>query len=366
MIKNLTPSEKKNTLKVTASNMISKFGDILFDYVNSVFLDSLANGGFWLSLYQSSEVLISVIFNMLGGVVSDSGNRKKIIWYCDLLSGLICMLLAIFCPDSFFIYAILFINVALAVLTSYRSTAYKAVFREIVSKSHINAANSFLEIGKQSVKILGPTGALIIMHFFGNRWALFFDGVSFILSALLISRLTIIEPTHKKAKASTLRQITEGLAYILRHQEILIIILFASAVNFIVAGYLLILPFSTYAFPDPHLKVYALLLTAESLGSLIGASLSTIIKKTPSTPTLIMLICLHGLALMPASLFYQLSHSAFSVALCCGLASLFMGIFNIQFMSFVQTRTEPHYIGRVFGIIFSVAILFMPAGTFFF
>ncbi|CCI84364.1 hypothetical protein FC52_GL001306 [Lactobacillus pasteurii DSM 23907 = CRBIP 24.76] len=35
-------------------------------------------------------------------------------------------------------------------------------------------------------------------------------------------------------------------------------------------------------------------------------------------------------------------------------------------MTFVQTNTDLNYIGRVFGIIFSVAILFMPFGTFFF
>jgi len=35
-------------------------------------------------------------------------------------------------------------------------------------------------------------------------------------------------------------------------------------------------------------------------------------------------------------------------------------------MTFVQVRTDMNYIGRVFGTIFSVAILFMPIGTFFF
>ena len=81
----LTKTEKLNTVKVTTSNAISKFGDVLFDYVNTVFLSSIPNGGFWLSFYQSSEVLISVFFNFWGGAVSDSGNRKRIIFHCDLI-----------------------------------------------------------------------------------------------------------------------------------------------------------------------------------------------------------------------------------------------------------------------------------------
>lgn len=202
MTTKLSHTEKINTVKVTSSNVISKFGDILFDYVNSVFLSSVANGGLWLSLYQSSEVFISVIFNFLGGVLSDTGNRKKIIWHCDLISGLVCILLAIFIPHVFFIYAIIIISIILAIISSYRSPAYKAVFREIVQKEHLNQVNSVLEIAKQVIQITGPTGALIIAHFFGNRFALIFDGISFIISGLLIRKLTILSAPVKKKRLS--------------------------------------------------------------------------------------------------------------------------------------------------------------------
>ncbi len=367
MTTKLSHTEKINTVKVTSSNVISKFGDILFDYVNSVFLSSVANGGLWLSLYQSSEVFISVIFNFLGGVLSDTGNRKKIIWHCDLISGLVCILLAIFIPHVFFIYAIIIINIILAIIFSYRSPAYKAVFREIVQKEHLNQVNSVLEIAKQVIQITGPTGALIIAHFFSNRFALIFDGISFIISGLLIRKLTILSaPVKKKSSKKTFSQIREGLNYIFHNREILIIITFSSIVNFVIAGYNLILPFSTYAFSDSHLKAYAVLLTAESIGGLLGATASTLIKKTPTTNKLLFLIFLDGLALMPSERIYHLSHSIILVAICISLFNFFLSIFNIQFMTFVQVRTDMNYIGRVFGTIFSVAILFMPIGTFFF
>ena len=45
---------------------------------------------------------------------------------------------------------------------------------------------------------------------------------------------------------------------------------------------------------------------------------------------------------------------------------LFLSIFNIQFFSIVQRDVDNEFLGRVFGIIFTVAILFMPIGTGFF
>ena len=40
--------------------------------------------------------------------------------------------------------------------------------------------------------------------------------------------------------------------------------------------------------------------------------------------------------------------------------------FNIQFMSYVQVAVDENYLGRVFSIIFTVAVLFMPVGSFLF
>ena len=80
LLKKLTSTERLNTIKVTSSNAISKFGDVLFDYINSVFLSNSRNGGLWLALYQSSEVLISVFFNFWGGALSDKS--------CSLNTGI--------------------------------------------------------------------------------------------------------------------------------------------------------------------------------------------------------------------------------------------------------------------------------------
>ena len=57
-------------------------------------------------------------------------------------------------------------------------------------------------------------------------------------------------------------------------------------------------------------------------------------------------------------------------AIVCLIPFLLSGtaltVFNIQFMSYVQLRADEAYLGRVFSIIFTVAVLFMPVGSFVF
>ena len=63
---------------------------------------------------------------------------------------------------------------------------------------------------------------------------------------------------------------------------------------------------------------------------------------------------------------YFIFHNVIILAFSSTLFSLFISLFNIQFFSIVQRDVDNEFLGRVFGIIFTVAILFMPIGTGFF
>ncbi|MDU7037509.1 MAG: hypothetical protein E6341_08050, partial [Staphylococcus simulans] len=58
---------------------ISKIGDVLFDFTNNSFLSDISPNSLKLvGLYQITENLIAVIFNLFGGVIADQFRRKKL------------------------------------------------------------------------------------------------------------------------------------------------------------------------------------------------------------------------------------------------------------------------------------------------
>ena len=70
---------KKNEVLLWLGSWTSKFGNIVFDYANSVSIVSVFSGKPWvLALYQSSETIIQIVFNLIGGAKADKGSRKKI------------------------------------------------------------------------------------------------------------------------------------------------------------------------------------------------------------------------------------------------------------------------------------------------
>lgn len=44
----------------------------------------------------------------------------------------------------------------------------------------------------------------------------------------------------------------------------------------------------------------------------------------------------------------------------------FLTMYNINFMTLVQVSVDDHFLGRVFSVIFTVAVMFMPVGSFVF
>lgn len=187
------------------------------------------------------------------------------------------------------------------------------------------------------------------------------------IAASLIFFIIPVNEEVKPKESMTLRGIFAdlkiGFMYVYSHKQILIIITLSALVNFFLAAYNLLLPYSNQMFGSISSGLYGTFLTAEAIGGFIGAVLSGFVNKELSSKRLMMFLTSSGLMLMLATPFYIMFHNLIILSFSPALFSLFLSIFNIQFFSIVQRDVDNEFLGRVFGIIFTVAILFMPVGT---
>lgn len=170
----------------------------------------------------------------------------------------------------------------------------------------------------------------------------------------------------KMTIGGVLNDLKIGFKYIYSHKTIFMIIILSAFVNFFLAAYNLLLPYSNQMFGEISDGLYGVFLTAEAIGGFIGAILSGVINKTLSSKRLMVFLSCSGLMLMLSTPLYFLFQNFIILAFSPALFSLFISIFNIQFFSIVQREVDTEFLGRVFGIIFTVAILFMPVGSGFF
>lgn len=130
--------ERKNEALLWFGKWTSKLGNIVFDYANSVSIVGAFSHAPWvLALYQSSETVIQIVFNLIGGAKADSGSRKKILIVTDVFSAAICLAVSFFVASPRMAEVVIAANALLAVVTpsTLRRTAPSSVRWSTVNAS---------------------------------------------------------------------------------------------------------------------------------------------------------------------------------------------------------------------------------------
>ena len=361
---------RKNEALLWFGSWTSKIGNIIFDYANSISIVGAFTGKPWiLALYQSSETIIQIVFNLVGGARADKGDRKRIVIATDGLSALICFVLSFFVETGFMAQVMVIANALLALVYAFNSPTYKSMIREVIEKERIGFFNSVSHAGAEIIRVTGPIVGVGLVGVIGVRGALLFDAFTFAVSAAAEFCLTKTEGAaeSKKSRKNVLADIAEGFAYLAKEKKILFLVILASFVNFFLAGYNLLLPYTDVIYEGVFANFYSRALAMEAVGGIVSSAVCARIVNKFRDNVLALILFLFGtgfvLVLEPV---FALTGNYYLCLLPFALFGISLTAFNIQFMSYVQVAVDENYLGRVFGIIFTVAVLFMPVGSFLF
>lgn len=357
----------KNEALLWFGSWTSKIGNIIFDYANTIRIVGAFSTKPWvLALYQSSETIIQIIFNLIGGAKADSGSRKRLLILTDLISAFFCFVLYFFIETVYMATVMVITNALLALVYAFNSPTYKSIVREVIEKDRIGFYNSISHIGSELIGIAGPIIGVGLVSLIGTRGALLFDAATFVISAVsefFLEKLHNTAPSRKK-DTHVLHDILEGFRYLIKEKQILFLVILSSLVNFFLAGYNLLLPYTNITVTE---QFYSKALAMEAVGGIVYSVISAKMFNRFRDSVKMMILFLFGtgfvLILEPI---LTLLHNDILCLIPLLLFGMFLTGFNIQFMSHVQISAAETYLGRVFSIIFTVAVLFMPLGSFFF
>lgn len=360
-----------NESKLAIGTLTTSFGNRVFDVACNIFLSSLSqSSSLFTAIYQSSETLIAVIINIFAGVFADkSQDKRKILILTDLACGLACLILSFLTSSVYAVYAIITVNIILSIFSTFNGPAAKSIIKFAIKKERIGKYNSYIKFWQQIIKVCSPILTLWLLAVGTIRVVIIFNAITFLLSAaceraLVIENNDDKQNTHSSKKQIFFHDIKEALGYIFSQKEILLIISLASFVNFFISGYNLFLPY-TYNFFNTDYNPYSLFISAEAVGGILGALLASRIKKqTINKMILFLFIC--GLSIFAIFISLELVFSLIMAIAAVAIFTVALTIFNIIFMTEIQTKVDDKYIGRVFSFIFTVALLFMPIGSFVF
>lgn len=178
----------KNYLLVVSGKFVSLLGSSIY-YIGLIW--------YVLSSYgETSGRMVSWIFILgilptvfLGGVLgaaADRYNKKRIIVISDMISGVVMLgLTGLMGKDTLYAWYLLTATVILSITTTLVAVSVNSIIPEILKREHLQSASAGTLLIDRATGLLGFAFGGIFIAAFGVRMVFLFNGVSFIVSALL-------------------------------------------------------------------------------------------------------------------------------------------------------------------------------------
>ncbi|MFM1540671.1 MFS transporter [Helcococcus ovis] len=360
-------NNKKNLyIGITTSVM----GNKVFDLANN-FMISKANpmSSSILAVYQSSELLVSVVLNLLGGAISDRTTKKNLIAIIsDLLSGLF-VLSILFLENTKWPlhYIIIPVNIMLSIISAFNAPASKSLIKHYINKNEVKNFNSVLQTSIQIIKVSTPIITLGLMKLIGYRGIILINAFTFFISAFVEFKL-IGKSEIKKEESpnkNVLHNISEGIKYLFKKKQIFNLILTSAIVNFFLSGYNLFIPYSRNLY-NVEFDPYVVFTTSEAIGGVLAGIVSFKLIKGNSSLKSYDFLIYSGLSIVGYFINLVFLRNIIIASSFILIFNLFLSIYNILFISAINDEVDSNYIGRVFAVVSTISLAFMPIGSMFF
>lgn len=221
--------ENPDYTKLWLSRVISLLGDWFNLIVLSALINEYSgNSGIAISLSLLARFLPALILGPYAGVLVDRFNRKRLMIYCDVLrTGLVLMYLFILAAPQYWqlIYPLL---VAQFTCSAIFEPAQAALMPSLVRRDDLVLANTIGSITWSTMLAFGAIIGGVVSAVLGAEIALVFDAATFMVSALLITRIVV--PPHTEIIADAIQTddsggFWDGIRYLRQRPTVLLVTL---------------------------------------------------------------------------------------------------------------------------------------------
>jgi MFS family permease len=339
----------------------------LGDPITLIALAAISYSATGSALFTAVAVLVtmlpSAIFGFAAGAVSDALGHRRAMVICDLARVAFIGAIPIALANGLPLWTALVLAFVAGMFAAIFNPARVALIPLLVMPGELGTANGLVSATDRTVEIVGALLGGILVATLGAN-ALYVDALTFALSAVLLARIQMFEPTPGRISwRSVWSEAAEGLAFIGGSALLRANTVFSLAAQLslpVYNGLLPVLIFRRFAAGDPELgaRQFGIAEGVYAFGAVLAAiALPPYMRRVPKGRLLLIGFTGFGLALV---LIGAAPSFAALVALVFAAGSLNM-VFFVPNVTIGQENTPPHLRGRVFGARTAlVALTWLP------
>lgn len=347
---------------------ISKAGTSLTSVVLPLIaLQYLSANTFMMGVLGASIWLPWLIVGLPAGVWADRLRARPLMITCDIIAAVTFFTIPLGAWLGFLSMThVLIVAVITGCASVFFTAAYQTYVPFLVGKKHIFDANARLHATESGAMIVGPGVGTLIAQVTGAVLGLILDSITFIVSALYLSRIKVQEPSKRgldRPKRNIVAEILDAIRFISRDAYLRVITVNVAAVNFCLGGVQALTVVFLVRVVGLGAWSFGAVIMAISVGGVLGSVLAPIAsKRMGAARALIVLNPICGVC----TLLFGLADKGFGLVLCLIGSALWSAGAVLNFVisaSFRQAYCPYEMLGRVAASVRTLQYGMLPIGS---
>ena len=347
------------------ANVLSQLGSIIGMTAFTLYLlDRFSSQPVYATVTEMMYSVPTLLVFFLVGVFADTLDRQRIAYFCDLICAVLSfgLLLAITTGWMPFVFFILFLRSA---VQKFFFPAEHSMVQGILKSEDYATAAGLNQMVNSLFMLFGSGIGIVLYWTIGLYRAILIDASTFIISALLIRKLSISETVRLPNGKHSLKDINysfiyqnfkEGLFYILKHKLLLTLIFGFFLFGIVNGGFsVMILFILKYKIsPDSYEELSAIAGIIFGAGALLGGILASIWSQKMKLYKMVILGLLLSGSFTCAAAF---AASFWMLAILYFCVGFVLPLVNVGIGGWMPSIVDPKMMGRVQGWISPLSML---------
>ena len=317
------------------------------------------NSGVAVGITTALQFLPFLLLSPYAGVIADRVNQRQLLIATQTAAAMLGIGLGtIVLTGNATLWHVYLFALALGIVSAFDAPVRQTFVTSLVPPENLNNAVGLNSASFNAARLIGPAVAGLVIAAVGTGWVFIINGLTFVATivALLLMHKRELQPQVRAARKGG--QIKEGVRYVKRRADIVVIMVVVGVVSTFGLNFQLTSALMARTEFHKGPGEYGILGSVLAIGSLTGA----LIAARRTRPRLRMIVGAAGLfgvtsgvmALMPTYLTYALA------SITVGFAALTMLATS---NAWIQTTTAPKMRGRVMSLYMLVMLGATPIGS---
>lgn len=229
----------------------------------------LTGSPLYLGYIGMANAIPAIILNLVGGVVADKTDKKRLIVITELSSATLVLVLGILTLVQVVrFWHVLVIAILAGAINAFNQPARQALFPHLVDRKALTSAVALNSLVWTSLRIIAPAIAGMLIYALGTAASFFFAGAGMVTFALIVNRLRVSK-IENISSGNSLEDMLQGLRFIRDHSIFSFLIIMTFFNSFFGMAYVNQMP----VFASDILKIgvdgQGVLLSVNGIGSMI-------------------------------------------------------------------------------------------------